>query len=213
VDANDLSISVTQGEIKLNNVEVKSSAFDDLELPITIKSGTVGQIHIKLSWTKLTSSPIVVTITDIYVVVCPNTARKQANPNDAHDKTSHRLLLAAEMERQKNELLQGSSATPGDTSDAGMVKKMLNNMIIKIKNVHMRYEQNVDDQPGVSHTHTLSLTHTHTHRHTEHTHAGNPKSKQNTRLKDAINFRINILHVNTCITCVSGSSGGWNSVR
>ena len=54
MDANDLSISVTQGEIKLNNVEVKSSAFDDLELPITIKSDTVGQIHIKLSWTKLT---------------------------------------------------------------------------------------------------------------------------------------------------------------
>jgi hypothetical protein len=72
VDANDLSISVTQGEIKLNNVEVKSSAFDDLELPITIKTGTVGQIHIN----------------------------------------------------------QGSSATPGDTSEAGMVKKMLNNMII-----------------------------------------------------------------------------------
>ena len=164
MDANDLSISVTQGEIKLNNVEVKSSAFDDLELPITIKSGSVGQIHIKLSWTKLTSSPIVVTVTDIFVVVCPNTARKQEHPNDAHDKTSHRLLLAAEMERQKNELIQGSSATLGDTSDAGMVKKMLNNMIIKIKNVHVRYEQNVDDQLGVSHTHARARTHTHTPR-------------------------------------------------
>jgi hypothetical protein len=83
VDANDLSISVTQGEIKLNNVEVKSSAFDDLELPITIKSGTVGQIG----------------------------------------------GVPQHCTQQKNELLQGSSATPGDTSDAGMVKKMLNNMI------------------------------------------------------------------------------------
>lgn len=45
VDAKDLSISVTRGEVKLNNVEVKPTAFDDLKLPITVKSGTV---HMKI---------------------------------------------------------------------------------------------------------------------------------------------------------------------
>jgi hypothetical protein len=160
VDANDMYISVTKGEIKLKNVEVNSSAVDDLELPVTIKTGTVGQIHIQLPWTKLTSSPIVVTITDIYLVLCPNNANMQANPNDADYKGSNQLMLSAEMERQKNELLQGTSATVSDTSDAGMMTKILNNMIIKIQNVHVRYEQHVDGHPGV-HRHALD-THTYT---------------------------------------------------
>jgi len=41
VDAKDLSISVTQGEINLKNVELKTTAFDDLQLPVTVKSGMV----------------------------------------------------------------------------------------------------------------------------------------------------------------------------
>ena len=41
VDSKDLSISVASGRISLRNVEVKPSAFDDLKLPITVKSGTV----------------------------------------------------------------------------------------------------------------------------------------------------------------------------
>lgn len=45
VNAKDLSISVAAGEIKLKNVEVKASAFDELQLPITIKNGTVSLLH------------------------------------------------------------------------------------------------------------------------------------------------------------------------
>jgi hypothetical protein len=46
VDAKNLSISITKGEIKLQNVEVKASAFDELHMPITIKSGTVGRFSL-----------------------------------------------------------------------------------------------------------------------------------------------------------------------
>jgi hypothetical protein len=45
VDSKDLSISVASGRINLRNVEVKPSAFDDLRLPITVKSGTVRGRH------------------------------------------------------------------------------------------------------------------------------------------------------------------------
>jgi len=176
-------ISVTKGEIKLKNVEVNSSAVDDLELPVTIKRGTVGQIHIQLSWTKFTSSPIVVTITDIYLVLCPNNANMQANTNDADYKGSNQLMLSAEMERQKNELLQGTSATVSDTSDAGMMTKILNNMIIKIQNVHVRYEQHVDGHPGV---HRRALD-THTYTTSIHMHHKFPYIKSN------------ITHINTYI--------------
>ena len=44
VDTKDLSISVAAGQILLKNVEVKASAFDELQLPITIKSGTVRRV-------------------------------------------------------------------------------------------------------------------------------------------------------------------------
>jgi hypothetical protein len=43
VDAKNLSISITKGEIKLQNVQINPSSFDELHMPITIKSGTVGR--------------------------------------------------------------------------------------------------------------------------------------------------------------------------
>ena len=134
MNAQDLSISVQKGEIKLNNIDMKPSAFDKLGMPITIKSGRVGEILIKLSWTKLTSSPIVVTLKNIYVLAGPNTGEKDA----AADKMNRRALLEAEMQRHRSELLSDSTSS---ASDASMAQKIINNMRLIIKDVHVRYEQ------------------------------------------------------------------------
>ena len=137
MNAQDLSISVQKGEIKLNNIDMKPSAFDKLGMPITIKSGRVGEILIKLSWTKLTSSPIVVTLKNIYVLAGPNTGEKDA----AADKMNRRALLEAEMERHRSELLSDSAS---NANDASMAQKIINNMKLIIKDVHVRYEQSTE---------------------------------------------------------------------
>jgi uncharacterized protein YeaO (DUF488 family) len=139
VDAKDLSISVSSGRINLKNVEVKPSAFDDLKLPITVKSGRVGSIEIQVSWTKLTSSPIVVIVKDIYVVACPNAQRPPDADKSAEElREERRALLLQEMEQHKIELLANDT---NDGVDAGMAKKILNNLQLSIENVHVRYEQ------------------------------------------------------------------------
>jgi hypothetical protein len=139
VDAKDLSISVSSGRINLKNVEVKPSAFDDLKLPITVKSGRVGSIEIQVSWTKLTSSPIVVIVKDIYVVACPNTQLPPVADKSAEElREERRAMLLLEMEQHKIELLANDT---NDGVDAGMAKKILNNLQVSIQNVHVRYEQ------------------------------------------------------------------------
>ncbi len=139
VDTKDLSISVSSGRVNLKNVEVKPSAFDDLKLPITVKSGRVGSIEIQVSWTKLTSSPIVVIVKDIFVVACPNTQDPPVADKSAEElREERRALLLQEMEQHKIELLANDT---NDGVDAGMAKKILNNLQVSIQNVHVRYEQ------------------------------------------------------------------------
>jgi vacuolar protein sorting-associated protein 13A/C len=150
VDKKDLSISVSSGLIKLNNVEVKPSAFDDLRLPITVKSGMVGSIEIQLSWTKLTSSPIVVVVKDVFVVTCANTNKpevgleeegkclEEKGKRDEESREERRNMLREEMEQHKIELLSNDT---NDGTDAGMANKILNNLKLSIQNVHVRYEQ------------------------------------------------------------------------
>ena len=84
--------------------------------------------------TKLTSSPIVVTLKNIQVLAGPNTGEKDA----AADKMNRRALLEAEMQRHRSELLSDSTS---NASDASMAQKIINNMKLIIKDVHVRYEQ------------------------------------------------------------------------
>jgi vacuolar protein sorting-associated protein 13A/C len=148
VDANDLSISVSSGQINLHNVEVKPSAFDDLKLPITVKSGRVGSIEIRVSWTKFWSSPIVVVVKDVFVVACPNTNTEVMDEGEKSEERKN--ILRQEMEQHKIELLSNDS---NDGADAGLATKILNNMQVSIQNVHVRYEQ----EAGESGKHTVIL--------------------------------------------------------
>ena len=50
------------------------------------------------------------------------------------------------MEQQKQELIGSND----DGSGASMAKSIINNIIVKIKNVHVRYEQDTDEQGTVS---------------------------------------------------------------
>ena len=49
---------------------------DDLDLPVTIKSGHLGKLTLKIPWKNLYSAPVEATIEGLYVLVVPNTGMK-----------------------------------------------------------------------------------------------------------------------------------------
>jgi vacuolar protein sorting-associated protein 13A/C len=42
-----------------------------LELPVEVVAGTIGRLSLKIPWSSLASSPVVVTMEDVYLLALP----------------------------------------------------------------------------------------------------------------------------------------------
>jgi hypothetical protein len=71
--ANCFDLECVTGKLKLENVVLKSSAFGELGLPITVVKGTAQIIEFEIPWKSIQSSPVVVTVKNLDVVLGPNT--------------------------------------------------------------------------------------------------------------------------------------------
>jgi hypothetical protein len=49
VDASALKISIFRGNVELHNLQLKPEALNELNLPITVKSGLLGSLKLKVS--------------------------------------------------------------------------------------------------------------------------------------------------------------------
>ncbi len=60
------------GEVKLRNAVLKTSAFDDLGLPVTVVHGTIDLLELRIPWSSLQSSPMIVIVQDVNILLGPN---------------------------------------------------------------------------------------------------------------------------------------------
>ena len=65
LDSKDLNISIWGGDIKLNDINLKKDIFDMYKVPLDLIFGQIGELHIRVPWKNLGSSPVEVTISDI----------------------------------------------------------------------------------------------------------------------------------------------------
>jgi vacuolar protein sorting-associated protein 13A/C len=57
--------------LELHNVQLKTTALDAFDLPIVITHAHVGTITASIPWRSLGSSPVVASVSDVYLVVQP----------------------------------------------------------------------------------------------------------------------------------------------
>ena len=58
--------------MKLDNLEIKETALDDLDLPVKLKFGYLSSLVLKIPWKNLYNEPVIATIDGLYLIVVPN---------------------------------------------------------------------------------------------------------------------------------------------
>ena len=69
LDSKDLSVSIWGGDIQLSDINLKRDIFAQFKVPLDLIFGQIGDLHIKVPWKNLGSSPVEVTIENIQIVV------------------------------------------------------------------------------------------------------------------------------------------------
>ena len=119
------------------------AAFEELNIPITVKRGILGKLEVKIPWTSLSTDPTVVVLEDICLLVVPKEASYDEDYKKREEETKNGALQIFQLARE--EIYEAPKEAP--TEKKGFVDKMMEKVVrnvrIEIKNIHIRYEDDL----------------------------------------------------------------------
>eukprot|EP01126_Amoeba_proteus_P002109 TRINITY_DN10663_c0_g1_i6.p1 TRINITY_DN10663_c0_g1~~TRINITY_DN10663_c0_g1_i6.p1 ORF type:complete len:297 (-),score=46.57 TRINITY_DN10663_c0_g1_i6:1200-2090(-) len=137
----DFSMS---GKLFLHNLTIKPDILERFYLPVKVRAGQIGSLVISVPWTELSDKPAIIEIEDLFFLVSSNslTLSEQEEHELLQKRKRKRLKTAELLKRQR----LGERKEFLDSSLIGqLVSKILNNLQITVKSLHLRYED-----PGTS---------------------------------------------------------------
>lgn len=144
-----IHIGVWSGLIILENLVLKNTLFSLIDVPLSLVHGYIGRLEIRIPWGNLGIDPVTIIIDKIYLLMEP---KYEWNPGAA-DKREQAMkqakLVAAELFAKKlntnvainnNSQNQSYSDYAKNWLFASFINKIIDNIEITIREVHIRYE-------------------------------------------------------------------------
>ena len=145
----EVDLSVWRGEAKLTNVELKPDALDFLNLPIAIRVGYAGKIFLQVDWKHLNSQPAKIELDDLRIVCGPRSKFEMTEAMEKEQEASDENAKKQLLDTWENLTLvpqEDTKKKPDAGYTARMIEKVIDNIHVKVKRVHVRYEDNVKNR-------------------------------------------------------------------
>lgn len=157
ISRDKLSISLYNGEARIEDMSLRDDVIETLlGVPVSVVQSNVSSISIKIpSWTNITSVHVELCVDDVFAVITPKESHFKVKDEDKYrEKMRQVRIYEANGETNKEESVkpslsksdptQYSSDTSKDKDNTSWYQRIgltvLNNAVIKVKNVHLRYE-------------------------------------------------------------------------
>ncbi|EMD46901.1 chorein, putative [Entamoeba histolytica KU27] len=134
--SDQLKLGILNGQIELNNLELKKSALDFLNLPISITRGVLGNLKVIIPWSDLLHKPIEVVLSDIVGLVEPQKIFTYNEEKAKADKENEKKMKIVEYEIQK---AFEETKNQSDGFVTQLIGKVIENIKITIENIHFQF--------------------------------------------------------------------------
>ncbi|CAI2385812.1 unnamed protein product [Moneuplotes crassus] len=137
-----LSVGVWKGDINLQNVKVRSDALDEFKLPFKLIYGEVGKLQVKVPWRSLSSQPVIVVLESLYLIITPQMKKEWEiiDFNNYEDKL-RKLVTFGESIQDK---IKNEKSDDDNGYFSKLSTKILDNIQITVKNIHIRFEDSIN---------------------------------------------------------------------
>ena len=163
LDRNKLSLGLWSGSLTLEDIKINPKSINRFKLPFKFLFGKIKKLSLLIPWKQNFSVPTEITIDSVQIVL---TATSDSNKWDYTDYNNYenklyyllkfsneRMLQLAQsfieetkkMEMEKTGQTQPKAPEKQNTFWEGMVLKILDNLQVKFKNVHIRIEAPFDN--------------------------------------------------------------------
>lgn len=148
LDPAQLNVGIWSGDVKLKNLRLRKDCLDSLELPIEVKFGVLGQLVLVVPWSSLKNKPVKIIIEDCFLLCTSKDPMEMTYEEILEKELRAKLSKLAEYElsEQAQIAIVDSNETGGDTNASSesfkqsLITKIIDNLQITIKNIHIRYE-------------------------------------------------------------------------
>lgn len=157
-DPKQLNVGIWSGDVKLRDLELRREALDQLKLPINVTKGHLGQLTLRIPWSNLRGQPVQVYIEDVYVLASPKEDAKWDEDEEKrrrHVLKMEKLNNAEILKERAQEGLSQEEQQKNQSFTESLVTKIVDNLQISIKNIHIRYE---DSLSSPDHPFALGIT-------------------------------------------------------
>ncbi|KAG8086661.1 hypothetical protein GUJ93_ZPchr0010g9710 [Zizania palustris] len=140
-----LTIKIWNQEIILVNVELILEAFDYLQLPFALKKGRIGKLSVRIPWKSLGWGSIIIAIEDVFICACPREDSEWSSESLDKRELDGKLakLKAIELAKISRRITDNQT---GQSFLSYILAKILDNIQVSIRNVHITYADNYKDQ-------------------------------------------------------------------
>ncbi|RKP03518.1 hypothetical protein CXG81DRAFT_9373 [Caulochytrium protostelioides] len=145
LQSQQLSLGIWKGDVVLHNLRLRREALDQFNLPIDVVEGYMGDLILKIPWNDLKGKPVQVDLRNLYLLTQPKaeTDYDPAAEEERVQRVKQEKLQSTEVFAKETEKQVGQSGFM-----ASLVTKIVENVQISIKNIHIRYEDQVShDRP------------------------------------------------------------------
>ncbi|XP_066591225.1 intermembrane lipid transfer protein Vps13 isoform X2 [Prorops nasuta] len=143
LDYTQLKLSLWGGDVVLKDLLIKETALDVLNLPIKLEYGRLGKLILKIPFKDMWNGQIDAIIEELFILIVP-TSQVQYDP-EKEEKMQLEAKRAELARVEKNKQLADIKSQ--EKLDDSMVEKLLARMIknihVEIKRIHVRYEDHV----------------------------------------------------------------------
>ncbi|KAJ2597508.1 Vacuolar protein sorting-associated protein 13 [Coemansia sp. RSA 1721] len=150
LETTQLKLGIWQGDVKLEKLRLKKDALDKLRLPVDIKEGWLGTLTISIPWSNLKGEPVRIHIDDVYVLATP-CFQEHFDPEREEEREYNLKMRKLENDEllQMQKMSKKADAASEQKKQASfteqLVTKIVDNLQIVIKNIHVRYEDNISN--------------------------------------------------------------------
>lgn len=124
----------------LKNLQLKQSALKELDLPVQLVYGQLGKLVLKIPWKNLYSLPVEADVEDLYLLVAPNSAVNYDAERQRKIELDTKKSELLKLEEARKRELEKDKPKADKTFTEKLVAQIINNVQIRIRNVHIRYE-------------------------------------------------------------------------
>ncbi|KAF5289221.1 hypothetical protein FQR65_LT00109 [Abscondita terminalis] len=143
LDSKQLKLGIWGGDVVLKDLVLKRSALEQLNLPVQIVYGRLGQLVLKIPWKNLYGSPVEATVEGLYLLVVPHQQAVYDDEKEKEQERKNKIVELQKIDELKKKEAEKNKPKPDDTFVEKLTIQIIKNVQVKIQNIHLRYEDRI----------------------------------------------------------------------